>query len=225
MEACRSTAFCLTLWHAVLTVIVTALGIALYDLEGPIALLVAANVALLFAVVLMARAGSLSEKTITRSLYWRTLPSRERPRGEAGVRIAQRAVSDMLLTFAKGAAAVAVVCAGLAYASNSGGGIRVGEGEPRPGADANAIRRARRRLSLGAPAADELKQHLAPVRPRAVLGEINALPGAERELAARDRHVQRNPVQHRLHVRRHVVRAFGVVHPAGVRRAQAGRAR
>lgn len=121
MEACRSTTFCLTLWHAVLTVIVTALGIALYDLDGPIALLVAANVALLFAVVLMARAGGLSEKTITRSLYWRTLPSRERPRGEAGVRVASRTVHEMLLRFAKGAAAVAVLCAGLAYASNNSG--------------------------------------------------------------------------------------------------------
>ncbi len=121
MEVCRSTAFCLTLWHAILTVIVTVLGIALYDLDGPIALLVAANVALLFAVVLMARAGGLSEKTITRSLYWRTLPSRERPRGESGARVAHRTVNDMLLTFAKGAAAVAVVCAGLAYASNNGG--------------------------------------------------------------------------------------------------------
>ena len=61
MERCRETAFCLTLWYAVLTVIVAVLAIALHDLDRSASLLAAANVALMFALVLMARAGRLTD--------------------------------------------------------------------------------------------------------------------------------------------------------------------
>ena len=83
MERCRETAFCLTLWYAVLTVIVAVLAIALHDLERSASLLVAANVALMFALVLMARAGRLTDVNVVRGQFWRTLPASERPRGEA----------------------------------------------------------------------------------------------------------------------------------------------
>ena len=56
---CRETAFCLTLWYAVLTVVVAVLAIALHDLERPASLLVAANASLLFALVLGALGGIL----------------------------------------------------------------------------------------------------------------------------------------------------------------------
>jgi hypothetical protein len=118
MERCRETAFCLTLWYAVLTVIVGVLAIALHDLDRPAALLVAANVALLFALVLMARAGRLTDINILRGQFWRTLPPRERPRGEAGVRIARRALHETWLKFAKGAAVVAIMLSSLAFVSN-----------------------------------------------------------------------------------------------------------
>ena len=69
MDSCRTTAFCLTLWYAILTALVATLGIALYDLDMPIALLAAANVSLVFALVLMARAGRLTDTNITRGQY------------------------------------------------------------------------------------------------------------------------------------------------------------
>ena len=119
MEPFRETAFCLTLWHAFLTLIVAVLALALSDLDVPTALLAAANVALLFALALMARAGRLTETNITRGQYWRTLPKQKRPAGQGGARLAHRALQDTWLTFARGAAMIAIVLAGLAYASNS----------------------------------------------------------------------------------------------------------
>ena len=65
-------------------------------------------------------------------------------------------------------------------------------------------------------AADELQHDLAPVRPRAVLDDIDALPGAERHLAVKHRNLQRRCGQHGLDMRRHVIRPLGVVHPAGI---------
>jgi hypothetical protein len=118
MDSCRETAFCLTLWYAFLTLLAAVLLIVLNDLDAPTALLAAANVALLFALVLMARAGRLTERSVVRGQFWRTLPERQRPAGEAGVRLARRALQETWLTFAKGAAVVAVALASLAYVSN-----------------------------------------------------------------------------------------------------------
>jgi hypothetical protein len=66
MERCRETAFCLTLWYAALTVIVAVLAIVLHDLDRSASLLAAANVALMFALVLMARAGRLTDVNVAR---------------------------------------------------------------------------------------------------------------------------------------------------------------
>ena len=127
MEPFRETAFCLTLWHAFLTLIVAVLAIALSDLDVPTALLAAANVALLFALALMARAGRLTETNITRGQYWRALPKQKRPAGQGGARLAHRALQDTWLTFARGAAMIAIVLAGLAYASNSTRAVRTAQ--------------------------------------------------------------------------------------------------
>ena len=118
MERCRETAFCLTLWHAVLTVIVAVLAIALHDLDRSASLLAAANVALLFALVLMARAGRLTDVNVVRGQFWRALPPGERPHGRGGARIARRALHETWLKFAKGAAAIAVVLSSFAFVSN-----------------------------------------------------------------------------------------------------------
>ena len=117
MESFRETAFCLTLWQGLLTLLVTVLAIALNDLNAPAALLVAATVALLFALVLMARAGRLTEHNVTRGQFWRTVPPRNRPPGEAGARLASRVLRETWLRFAKAAAMVAIVLASLAYVS------------------------------------------------------------------------------------------------------------
>src|SRR3954467_15177144 len=66
----------------------------------------------------------------------------------------------------------------------------------------------------GGTAADELDDHLAPMRPRAGPDQVNALPSAERQLAADHRYVQRHAGEHRLDVARHIVRPFDGVNPA-----------
>ena len=118
MDSFRETAFCLTLWHGFLTLLVTVLAIALNDLDAPAALLAAATVALLFALALMVRAGRLTERSVMRGQFWRTVPPRKRPPGEAGARLAHRVLRQMWLTFAKGAAMIAIVLASLAFVSN-----------------------------------------------------------------------------------------------------------
>ena len=95
-----------------MTLLVTVLAIALNDLDAPAALLAAATVALLFALVLMARAGRLTERNVTRGQFWRTVPPRKRPAGEAGARLAHRVLQETWLRFAKGAAVIAIVLAG-----------------------------------------------------------------------------------------------------------------
>jgi hypothetical protein len=119
MDSFRETAFCLTLWHGLLTLVVTVLAIALNDPGAPAALLAAATVALLFALVLMVRAGRLTAHNVTRGHFWRAVPPRKRPPGEAGARLAHRVLQETWLRFAKGAAVIAIVLAGLAHASNS----------------------------------------------------------------------------------------------------------
>jgi hypothetical protein len=54
-------------------------------------------------------------------------------------------------------------------------------------------------------AAKKLQNHLAPVRSGAMLGDVNALPGAERHFALSHRHMQRDPVEHGFDMRRHIV--------------------
>jgi hypothetical protein len=132
MDDFRATAFHLTLWYAVLTAVASILVIALHDLGLASALLAAATLALLFALILMARAGRLSENGIMRSQFWRTLPPRLRPSEEAGRRVARRALEETWLRFARGAAMLAIVLSGCAYASNNvrGGAWAKAVGKP-----------------------------------------------------------------------------------------------
>ena len=118
MEPVRETAFFLTVWHAFLTGLVALLLVVLNDFAMPTALLIAANIALLFALVLVARAGRLDEHRITQSQVWRTLTPRRRPGGQAGLRAAREAVEQTWLRFAKGAALIAIILSALAYASS-----------------------------------------------------------------------------------------------------------
>ena len=53
-----------------------------------------------------------------------------------------------------------------------------------------------------------------------MLDEIEALPSAERGASPTYRNMQRNAVNHRLHMRRHVVRPLRIVHPWRVFRRQ-----
>jgi hypothetical protein len=118
MADLRKTAFYLTLWYAVLTAIASVLLIALHDLGLAISLLAAASFTLLFALVLIARAGRMTEKRIRRSQFWRTLPPRKRVAEDANLKLACRALTDTWLHFAQGASAAAVALALLAYVAN-----------------------------------------------------------------------------------------------------------
>ena len=180
----RATAFYLTVWYAFLATLGAVLLIALNDVEPATAFLIAANLALLFALALMARRRPPDQRASRAGQFWRTCR-------RSSARLAMRA------------------CAWHARAGRDLAALRQGrrdgrdrslrprlceqrrQREPR-GPKPSARRAAQMQraadtldeLPVRALAADELKQHLAPVRPRAVLGQIDALPGAERELSA-----------------------------------------
>lgn len=119
MDNFRETAIGLTFWYALLAVLVGLLLIVLNDLEAPAAFLAAANIALLFAFGLILKSHRLSEHSIVREEYWRALPPNERPRSDPGRRVARSTLEQIWLHFAKGAAALAIVLCGLAYASHN----------------------------------------------------------------------------------------------------------
>jgi hypothetical protein len=118
MDHYRDTAFYLTLWYAILATIVAVLLIVLHDVGLASAFLIAANLALLFALVLMVWAGRLTDRRIRRGQFWRALPPQQRIAGEAGLRMARQALQHTFLRFARGAAAVAIVLSALAYGAN-----------------------------------------------------------------------------------------------------------
>jgi len=118
MDRFRETAIGLTCWYASLAALVGLLSIVLNDLDAPAAFLAAADIALLFALGLIAKSRRLSEHSIVREEFWHTLPARERPHSEPGRRVARRTLEHTWLHFAKGAAALAIVLCGLAYASH-----------------------------------------------------------------------------------------------------------
>ena len=118
MDSFRQTALGLALWHAFLAILVGLLLIVLNDLETPTALLAAANIALLFALHLILRSRGLSEHSVVREEFWRALPERERPRSVPSRRVARSTLEHTWLHFAKGAAALAIVLCGLAYATH-----------------------------------------------------------------------------------------------------------
>ena len=142
MDSYRDTAFYLAVWYAVLTALGAVLLIALNGRAAPTALLVAANVALLFALVLMARVGTPDGPAHPRGQFWRTLPSKSVPAGEGGVRIARRALKETWLRFAKGAARSRSCSRGSPIASNGVSASRMGERRP-----ASPHRRESRRTS------------------------------------------------------------------------------
>jgi len=121
MENFRETAFYLTAWHAFLATLVTILLIVINDFEPPTALLIAANLTLVFALVLIARARRLTEQRIARGKLWLALPPNRRPAGDAGLRMARHVLEVTWLRFARAAAALAIVLSALAYLSHGSG--------------------------------------------------------------------------------------------------------
>jgi hypothetical protein len=118
MDDFRNTAIGLSIWYAFLAVLIGLLLIVLNDLEAPTAFLAAANIALLFAFGLIVKVRHLTEHSIVREAFWRTLPARNRPESEPARRVARSTLEQTWLHFAKGAAALAVVLCALAYVSH-----------------------------------------------------------------------------------------------------------
>ena len=79
MDAFDENAFFLLVWRAILVALVGAVLLLTHPIELSVALLAAGNIALVFSVVLIACAASLTEDRIVRSEAWRLLPPAERP--------------------------------------------------------------------------------------------------------------------------------------------------
>jgi hypothetical protein len=111
MNEFNEKAFYLLVWRAVLAALVGAVLIVTRTAELEAALLVGANVALLFSVGLIVWTSQLDEEQIVRTEAWRTLVPEERPAGKTG-----RFCALNCLEFAKASAAVAAVLAGAVLA-------------------------------------------------------------------------------------------------------------
>jgi len=79
-----------------------------FSFAPALALGIGANIALLFAIVLLLRAACLSDDRIERTEAWRILRPQERPVGDAGRRSARDDLQEVLLRFAEAAAGAAI---------------------------------------------------------------------------------------------------------------------
>ena len=101
---------------------VTLAGVTLmigFSFAPPLAFKVGASVALIFAIVLLARSYWLTDERFRRSEAWRALRPDERPAGEHGVALARAHLQELMLHFAKSASGVAGVlyCSALVMAA------------------------------------------------------------------------------------------------------------
>ena len=87
--------------------LVAALLMLVFSYRLPVACEVGATVALIFSIVLLIRAFSLTERRFLRSEAWCQLRDEERPVGEHGRLWAQVELQELLLRFAKAASGVA----------------------------------------------------------------------------------------------------------------------
>jgi hypothetical protein len=79
-----------------------------FSFAPALALSIGANIALLFAIGLLLRVACLSLGDVVDTEVWRILKPEERPVGEDGRRRARDDLQEVLLRFAKSAAAVAI---------------------------------------------------------------------------------------------------------------------
>ena len=120
MDTFRDTALGLSIWYAFLATLAAVLLVSTNDVEASTAFLAGATVALIFALVLIAKVRSLADGAVVQAL-WRSLPAHARPRGEAGQRMAQSTLAETWLRFARGAVVIAMVFCALAYATHGPG--------------------------------------------------------------------------------------------------------
>ena len=109
----RDRAFYLLAWRAWL-VGLAAVVLIVRGCGPGVALLIAANMALIFAVALSIYAGWLTEERIARSEAWRAITPGERPAGLVGLRWARSCLEELALRYAKGASAAAIALSAMA---------------------------------------------------------------------------------------------------------------
>ena len=109
MNSFDENAFFLLVWRAILVALVGAVLLLTHPFALDVALLAAGNIALVFSVVLIACAASLTEDRIVRSEAWRLLAPAERPFGVGGRRWACNRLKKYMLQFAKGGSVVAIM--------------------------------------------------------------------------------------------------------------------
>lgn len=83
-----------------------------FSFHPPLALLLAANVALAICLVFGLRSWRLTEDRVMRTEPWRVLERDERPVGDEGRRMAREILAETLLRFARAAALAAIVLSG-----------------------------------------------------------------------------------------------------------------
>src|SRR5262245_5296254 len=116
MNEFNEKAFYLLVWRAFLVALVAAVLIVTRTTELATALLVGANIALLFSVGLIVWTSRLDDEQIVRTEAWRTLMPEERPAGKSGRVCALNCLEEIALRFAKASAAVAAALAGAVLA-------------------------------------------------------------------------------------------------------------
>ncbi len=108
MDPFRDQAFYLLLWKSILAAIVAVILMATQGADLTAAVLIGANVALLFSLGLIAWTNLLTDERIVRTEAWRMLPSSQRPTGPAGQRWARKCLKETGLRFAEAGSVIAI---------------------------------------------------------------------------------------------------------------------
>jgi hypothetical protein len=116
MREFSKNAYYLLLWRTILVALIAAVLMVTHTIELKAALLVGANIALLFSVGLIAWTSQHDEEQIVRTEAWRTLMPEERPAGKIGRFCALNCLEEIAFRFAKASAAVAAALAGAVLA-------------------------------------------------------------------------------------------------------------
>jgi hypothetical protein len=109
MDAFRRFAVFTIARDAVFVALAAVTMMVAFSFELALAFAIGATIELLFALGLLLRFARLSDERIVRTEAWLILMPPERPVGESGRRSARHDLEDVLLTFAKAAAGVAVM--------------------------------------------------------------------------------------------------------------------
>lgn len=109
MESFQQNAFYLLVWRALATTLVAIVLMATRSFDLRVALLIGADVALLFALMLIVSLECLTDERIVWTEAWRMLKLEQQPAGVAGRRCARDILREVTGRFATGAAVIAAV--------------------------------------------------------------------------------------------------------------------